>query len=494
MIPSMRCLLWLAVLPALIVASPIDLAGGGEALQPVIVAAGASDRTKTAAATLADYLSRITGATFRVDVGDGSQGIVIGRGLDYPTLVTPAFLDDAEHREEYVLRSGPRRLLVLGATDLAVEDAVWDLLGRVGYRQYFASPTWEVIPHLTELAIDLDERTAPDYLARRIWYGFGTWDYNREPYDDWCAKNRCLQGVELRTGHSYDGLVKALKPEFEAHPEYWPWIDGKRQQFNKPCLGNPAVRRLIVDYAVGQFEQDPSLDSISMDPSDGGHWCECDACAELGSVSDRVVTLANEVAAAVNARFPGKLVGMYAYNYHSPPPDIEVDPRVVVSVATAFIKGGLRLDDLLAGWSRHGATLGIREYYSVNTWDRDMPAVARGGNLAYLARTIPEFRAKGARFLSAESSDNWGPNGLGYWLAAQMMWNVDEAGRLDELVDDFLTHAFGPAAEPMRTFYEQLDGGRPHRVIDDQLGRMFQALDAARKLADSPEIRTRLDA
>ena len=37
-------------------------------------------------------------------------------------------------------------------------------------------------------------------------------------------------------------------------------------------------------------------DSVSVDPSDGLGWCECEACAAMGSISDRAVTLANAVA------------------------------------------------------------------------------------------------------------------------------------------------------------------------------------------------------
>jgi len=490
----MRYLICLLALPVAALAAPVELAAGGHALQPVVVLPRSSDRVKAAATTLADYLSRISGTTFQVAEGDGSRGVVISLGAETPSLATTPYGTAPDDRETYRLRSHPAGLLVLGATELAVEHAVWDLLGRLGYRQYLPGETWEVVPHRPQLSIDIDVQERPDYLARRIWYGFGLWDYNAEPYQQWCTRNRCVQGIDLQTGHSYDRMVKALKPEFDAHPEYWPLLQGERKPVAKPCLGNPAVRQLLVQFALRQFDQEPTLDSISMDPSDGGGWCECERCAKLGSVSDQVVTLANEVAAAVNGKYPGKLVGIYAYNYHSPPPSIRVDPRVVVSVATAFIKGGLALDDILAGWSARGATLGVREYYSVNTWDRDLPGAARGGNLAYLSRTIPDFHTKGARFLSAESSDNWGPNGLGYWLAARMMWDVDEAGRVDELVTDFLNNAFGPAAEPMRSFYEQLDGGRPHLVIDDQLGRMFRALAEARQLADSPEIHARLDA
>lgn len=249
----------------------------------------------------------------------------------------------------------------------------------------------------------------------------------------------------------------------------------------KPCLSNPDVRNLFVQNALNRLKQDASLDSISMDPSDGGGWCECKECAKLGSVSDQAVTLANEVAVEINQRHPGKLVGMYAYNYHSPPPKVRVHPQVVISVATSFLKGGLRLDEIISGWQQQGATLGIREYYGVNVWDRDLPAAARGGNIAYLKRTIPEFHAKGAKFMSAESSDNWGPNGLGYYLASRMLWDVKEADRSEALTEEFLSNCFGPAKDAMRKFYRQLDGSHQHLVFDDQLGRMFRALDEARQ-------------
>ena len=288
--------------------------------------------------------------------------------------------------------------------------------------------------------------------------------------------------------------MSAKRAEFARHPEYFALVDGQRQSGHenaKFCISNPGLRQLVVQYANEYFDKNPDADSVSVDPSDGGGWCECEACAQMGSVSDRAVTLANEVAAAVAPR--GKLVGMYAYNYHSPPPRVRVHPQVVISVATSFLKGGLTVDEIMAGWSAQGATVGVREYYSVNTWDRDLPGRARGSDLAYLAQTIPDFHAQGARFLSAESSDNWGPNGLGYYVASRILWDVGEAKRVAEIVDDFLRRAFGPAREPMAEFYQQLDRSRPHLVYDDQLGRMYRALAEARQRADKPEIQARID-
>jgi len=466
----------------------VQLAAAGKSVVPVIVSAGASARTRAAAQTLVGYLGRISGAQFEVKAGDGSAGLAVGLASDFPALgsllQSPLDVKSPEAREDYFLRSHAQGLHAIGATEQAVEHAVWDLLYRLGYRQFFPGEHWEVIPSTPDLAIAVDTRERPAYQARRIWYGYGAWDYAAKPYADWCAKNRATSGIQLNTGHSYDGILKANKAVFDQHPEYLGLVGGQRKS-TKFCISNPGLRQLVAEHMVRQIEKKAEVDSVSVDPSDGGGWCECDQCAKLGSVSDRAIILANAVAEAVTAKKPGTLVGLYAYNFHSPPPTVKAHPAVVVSVATAFIKGGQTVDELIEGWSAKATTLGIREYYSVNTWDRDQPAAARGGNIAYLNRTIPAFHAKGAKFMSAESSDNWGPNGLGYYLASRMLWDVKEASHVEALVNDFMSRAFGPAEQPMREFYKQLDGSEPHMLASDQLGRMFRALADARERSGS---------
>jgi len=333
-------------------ASEVKLTEDGEPRLPVVISGSASDRVVASAKTLADYLRRISGAEFSTRTENVGRGIFVGKSSDYPKsgFATRFPPPDIAHREEYLLKSDGRGLWLIGETDLAVEHAVWDLLHRLGYRQFFPGDAWEVVPTTRDLSIDVDVFESPDYHARRIWYGYGAWDYNLEPYRQWCARNRCVPGIELSTGHAYDGVVKASRTNFVSHPEYWPLLDGARKPVvnPKPCLSNPAVRKLFVQNALRKFEENSSLDSVSMDPSDGGGWCECNECAKLGSVSDQAVTLANEVAVAINRKHPGKLVGMYAYNYHSPPPKVRVHPQVVISVATSFLKGGLRLEEIIS--------------------------------------------------------------------------------------------------------------------------------------------------
>jgi len=171
---------------------PCPLAKDGKPLQPVVVGAAASDRTRAAAKTLAAYLGRITGATFPVVEGDGEAGLAVGRTADFPKLkLGDRFKpDDPTRREEYLLLTRPDGACLVGATDLAVEHAVWDFLYRAGYRQYFPGKNWEVVPVKRELSLAVDAFEKPDYHSRRIWYGFGAADYAAAPYADWCAKNR----------------------------------------------------------------------------------------------------------------------------------------------------------------------------------------------------------------------------------------------------------------------------------------------------------------
>ncbi|MGC3967244.1 MAG: DUF4838 domain-containing protein [Pirellulales bacterium] len=449
---------------------------------------------KQAAASLAEYLTKISGAEFRVAQGDGLQGMAVGTVGDFPKLgfTAPWKAGEPIQRENYVLRSHADGVWLLGATEQAAEHAVWDLLHRLGYRQFFPGPTWEVVPQVPEPAIAVDVHEHPDYYARRIWYGGGIGAWSAPHYAAWRARNRAQQGIDVPSGHAYDAILRHNKAVFDAHPEYLGLWEGKRQS-TKFCISNPAVRRLVADNALRLLAADPQLQGVSVDPSDGGHWCQCEACAALGSVTNRAVTLANETAAAVTAAHPDKWVAMYAYNEHAASPTIDVHPRVIINVATAFIKGGETVEQLLAGWQARGATVGIREYYSVHPWDRDLPGRARGGNLTYLADVIPKHHALGARFLSAESSDNWAPNGLGYYAAARMLWDVEEAKQIDAIREDFLTRSFQAAAPAMRRFYEFLDTHRKPLLSDDLLGRMYRTLEEARSVEPDAKVQARLN-
>lgn len=488
----------LLLLCALASAAPVTrLAAGGKALLPVVTAGNPSPRVSAAARTLADHLQRITGATFDVRPGDGRAGIALGVAADFPALPFAKDFDPADlfRREEYILRSHADGLYLIGAADQAVEDAVWDLLYRIGYRSFFPTQTWEIIPSLPDLGLAVDTKEVPSFPCRGISYDYGFWDYNRPTWDAWCARNRMVSETRISCGHAYQAIVAANKAIFQAHPDYYALVNGKRIG-SKMCLSNPEVRKIIVDYALKYFEKNPSACSISMEPSDGDYWCECPPCAALGSPSDRAAGVANMVSDAVTARFGPRFIGMLAYSTHASPPTVPLRPNVFVQATTHQIAGGLTHDQILEGWHKQGARVGVSEAYCTFVWDASMPAAQRGSDIAYIRRSIPHFHEKGAQSFGGWTADSWGAVGLGNYLVSRIAWDVREAQRVDELVADFLTRSFGPARPPMEKFfrliYRMNDADARPLLSDDMVGRMYRCLDEALALAPDPAVRARI--
>lgn len=477
------------------------LASDGLAHMPILVSATATPVVRETAGELAECLGRISGAEFQLKVADGAGAddgnrIVVGLAEEFTVLPFKfEFEPGTGSPDQYLLRSTSRGLYVLGTTPAAVQCAVWDLLHRMGYRLFFLTDTWEVVPDLPTLSVSVNVVERPDYVTRQAPRG-APWS-DRKLWTRWQTRNRMNSSFVLSTGHAYGGVVRRNQKTFDEHPEYFALVSGKRQSGEnaKFCVSNAGLRQVVIEDAVQVIRTQPDLDSISIDPSDGGGWCECEACRALGTPSDRALTLANGIAAAINDLGLGeKYVGMYGYNDHSPPPGIKAHSHVVVSVATAFIRGGYSVEELVSGWQAQGAVLGIRDYHDVFAWSHDLPRKARGGNIDYLLRTIPWFHENGSRFMNSENMDSWGANGLGYWLTPQLLWDVDQAQRVDILIEDFLDKAFGAAKEPMRSFYHLINQDHASvRSHQDVVARMYRCLDQSRRLTNDPATHARLD-
>lgn len=481
----------------------VTLASGGQSRMPVIVRPDSATEVRETAEDLADYLGRISGSAFRIEESDrasgitaGQTGIVVGLASSYTDLPFEfEFAAGTVNRDQYLLRTTDSGLYLLGTTPAAVQCAVWDFLHRQGYRLFFLTDTWEIVPNRPTLTVALNEMEQPDYVTRQAPRG-APWS-NRDLWKRWHTRNRMNSSFMLNTGHAYGSIVRRNQKTFDEHPEYFALVNDERP--NGPnakfCVSNAGLLQLVVGDAVQGLKAQPDRDSISMDPSDGGGWCECDACRAMGSPSDRALTLANDVAAAINDLGLGeKYVGMYAYNDHSPPPSIKAHPNVVISVATSFIRGGYSIEELVSGWQAQDAVVGIRDYHDVFAWSHDLPRSARGGKIDYLTRTIPWFYEHGARFMNSENMDSWGANGLGYWLTPQLLWDVDNTERVDELIEDFLDKAFGSAKEPMRVFYELIN--RDHESVrshEDVVARMYRSLEHARESTSDSSVYARLD-
>jgi hypothetical protein len=479
----------------------VPLAMQGRALMPIIIAEDAADSTRAVAAELAGYLRRMTGAVFEVGSGDGTAGIILGTLAQFPDDQLRGPLEirgTSDGREAYAIRAEPGRVRLIGASDLGASHAAFRFLEILGCRWFFPAPEWEVVPRAAELSFNFNETDRPVILARRIWYGYGFFrdgGESGEPgsladYRAWSRHNRMAGSFAVTAGHIWQTIIARNQAVFEENPEYLALVKGQRQgpQF---CVSNPAVRRIAIEFALDSLRRRPAADMVSMETSDGSDHCECGPCEKMGSITDRAFGLANEVARAVAAEFPGKMVGMLAYNDHSEPPSFNLEPNVYVQLTAGFTRGRYTFDELVDLWPTRTANIGFYEYFSVWLWDFDRLPGGRGANVPYIREHIRRYAARNATSMDAESGNNWGPHGRGYYIANRLMWNPD--ADVEALLADFYGKAFGPAADPMRRYYERLDPGGSPLLSRHLLGLAFRDVEeAARLAADRPDVQARL--
>ncbi len=477
-------LLGASLMPA--ISQPVALVQKGKAVSAILLPADATEGLRASAQELQSWLREMTGANLPIASWQPQlQGVVLAPATAFPQQAKRMRLAELGN-EGFAIVSDGRQVWLLSNTDLAVQHAVFAFLEALGCRWFFPDPVWTVVPRRTDLMVNLTLRQRPAFRWRRIWYGWGP----RTPklhadYDAWMKRNRQYGDFPVDCGHAYERYIPHR--EFEKHPEWFALVGGKRQP-TQLCVSNPEVQQRVIDGVLNLFRKDPNRVMASVEPNDGGGHCECENCQAIGSVSDRVFSLANRVAEAVAKAFSGKFVGLYAYAYHSNPPKFRLLPNVHVEITTGFRYTELTYEEQVSAFKKLGASVGVYDYFSVYPWDWDLPGAAKAARVYELADAIRHYHALGQISYTAESSCNWGPNGLGYWMAAQLMWNPNLDPKA--LVRDFCEKAFGRAAKPMQRRYERWAKGE--RFSERQLKLALLDLREAFRLESDPAVQRRL--
>lgn len=452
------------------------------------------------------------------------RGIVLGTLDEWAAadLAKPlAIRDDFDGREAFAIRTQPDRLLLIAATDRGVGHVAFRFLEALGCRWFFPNSHWEIVPSQPGLSFGMDITDRPSIASRSIFFSDGGFSdegvgraQSREPRDllNWQRHNRLGGSLRVSAGHMWHNVVKENMAILREHPEYFAEVGGKRTGFvigadGKPALdpggnptidiyaklelANPAVRKMFVDYALAGFRARTELDMMSLDPSDGGGHSESEAARKLGTVSDAVFGMANEVARAVQSEFPGKMVGLLAYNYHIAPPAFALEPNVYVELTAGFNMSRYSYAELFDMWPRKARHIGFYEYFSVYDWDQDKLPGGRIASIRWLRERIPYYAALNAASISAQSGNSWGPHGRGYYLASRLLWNPQADA--DAILADFYDRAYGPAAASMTRFHERICPDSSNLVSTVLVGQAFRDVDEATRAArDRPDVLARL--
>lgn len=490
------------------------ISADGTAL-PILVAEGAPPQTKAAAETLADCIERIGGV--RPEIFETlpdplpAKAIWVGHQPAMAELF-PGVDFTYKHPEEIVLAATENHVALTGRdkwdpkfatvqgrrfpiTDAQREygtaNAVFTFLQeQVGIRWLYPGETGSDYPDAESLNIKpFTLRYHPQFRDRSgVFYQLERGYIKADPEQDWTKHQRLLlDSFSFEGGHYFkDWWEKygATKPElFALQPDGTRGTHPKDPLKKKLCEGEPLVWQTWLDEQAEHLAAYPYHDVLYTMANDGyfdGHctdprsraWdpdpSETDLRVRLSwgngvseewpPLSDRYVRFANKLSELAAERFPdhGCLVMMNAYGEVGNPAPVKAIPHddiLVVSVHNFFLRHkAMRAEEkqLFIDWTKVSKQL----YWRPNLGNQggtqsgfpDVPFQQAMEDLRFAA----DHGVMGLFFDAL--FEHWAPNAPFYYLLSQLAWNPYADG--NALLEDYYRRCYGPAAAPMKAYWE----------------------------------------
>ena len=473
----------------------------GEAAVKIVVPKEATAGEKDAAAELARFLGRSSGARFAVlPEGEADGGIHVGR-TDLAKRWGMTKKDVGDEGYVIAVRSAEGNADIVGGSDMATKFGVYDFLDRtVGCRWFLPGEVFEIVPKHVRLAVPDGERVEkPAFSPRAFSHIRGgrspCYPGNQDPQlgsERWGVRNRISadgRGQPCFFSHMLYRIIDFHKYG-KTHPEYFPIQRGKRfipdsyrQQGWQPCTTHPDVIRLSIEFGRTFFKENPEhWKWLSLGINDGAGWCECERCKALDVpgrtfrhrkfiASDRYYHYVTLVANALLKEFPDRKIGVIAYASVEPKPERidKLPPNVCVYIThdsaqyhdDEYLKKDLEFDEIWRKVSNNN--LYRYDYYGL-TWflPRYFPHI--------IAKDVRRMRKMGIHGIFAEECPAWPTVGPMIYVAAKLQWNPDDDP--DKRLKEFYEMCFGPAADPMKDFWERQES----IWMRDRDGKWFEGL------------------
>lgn len=400
--------------------------------------------------------------------------------------------------EAVVIKNSGKGIVIAGNTQLAVQHGMFIYLEKLGYRFYFPHPDWHIIPAAPVLFQKIDYIGSPSFDHRRIWYGYGTGSKSSDAdYNFWFKANRQGGALNASFGQAYDDIVYRNEAVFKKHPEWFypqpaagtipgdPKFDISREDLVQFVIADVMAR---IEKSKKNGTQDYKM--ISLSPSDGLGICNTPACQQYGSLTDRVFYLVNRVAREVRKKYPDTWIGAYAYSEFIAPPNIALEPNVFVGITTAFNSSKFSIEELVQRWSKKAGKTGMYDYFSNFAWDMDVPGQSLASRPNEVIRNIRKYHSMGAKGYEAESTTGWMSKGLGHFLGAQLMWDINS--NTGNLREEFFERSFGKASGKIKKIWKGWEDNAFSTPRESDLAMWMDLVTAAATEEKDKKVQARL--
>lgn len=529
-----------ALVSASSVRTDMTIAERGDPRATIVIGAEHSRTDEWCAKELQTWLEKITGATLPIVTDDKP---VAGNILAVSQNRYTELLYRQPYRfEEYVVKTlSPTCLAfagwegepaVNGEGEWLRDDergplyAVYHFLEDLGVRWFYPGDWGWYAPRRPTLVVpEYDVREVP---ATTIRWGISAGTSDDPAWNaavaDWAVRNRFntwLWSAADKGGyvhvaygcHTFHQIIPA-DWYFDAHPDWFPLINGRRVRDGQLCLSNPGVTQRFADVGRDIFSKDSGCRFFSVWPDDmPGGWCECEGCRAMDgpdrNVADRLVKFTNAVAEMTAHEYPDRIIVTAAYTpaYFNPPTTVQPAPNVWVQVCRFWPVGDStstyynQMTDqarhyyrALKRWTELGNVF-LYTYYGFFASDLYYPIVYQ------LFADWPVKVSWGVRGAYAQTSQHWATNAWVYYTYPRVMFNptLDE----ETFRQDYFSKCYGQGGQAMRAFFEAveskfrmtpclLEWETVEGILDDALlSRMEQHLAEAEAAAQDDDWRTR---
>jgi len=418
-------------------------------------------RLRDSVEDLAATLQKISNAEIPIHQGpweknDKGLPILIGT---YASERFGGMGEKTEYLQNWRLTISPEAIGLQGETNEAASYAIYELLDRLGARWFLPGEMGESLPTLSTIEIpESDVTDAPDTAFRDIWYA------------DKAFKRRSrLGGARIEGLHALEYYI--TEDQRKEHPEWIAEIDGQPHK-RRLKWTNPEVSSAITDAIFAKLDKNYQP-SISLSPADGASFDQSDDTAwDAGdwddtlnqvSVTDRYVKLCNLIAAQVTKKYPDVRFGFLAYVQYTRPPVRETLAASLIPIiapitycrAHAFTDAELcpsraQIRKIVEGWGKAAKQVAYYNYmYNLAEVSAPYPMIRQ------LSEELPFLYKNNVIFWQPETLPNFEEVLPGMWLSLRM--SLDSRLEPDEVLAEFYTRFYGPAAAAMQEYWEVFD-------------------------------------
>ncbi len=358
----------------------------------------------------------------------------------------------------YVIQIHPGSILIAGGSHKGTLYGVYEFLENyLGCR--FWAPNAEFIPKKAEIILPVaDVVDNPAFGWREVYYA----GMDNQDFADKMRTDRHAWNGGENWGLWVHTMFTLVPPEvyFDAHPEYYALMDGKRAK-TQLCLTNPDVLQIVIDALNAKMKEKPEAKYWSVSQMDTFGGCECDGCKYLnereGSASGSMISFVNQVAAA----FPQKIISTLAYQYTRKAPEY-IKPASNVNIMLCTIECD-RSKPLESDTTPGSFTEDLRNWSAIANdilvWDYVIQFTNMIGpfpNLPVLQPNIQLFKKyqvgsvfeQGCRGTYSENQE------LRQYLLAKLLWNPGL--NVDSLTNLFLEGYYGNAGSAIGEYLHSM--------------------------------------